>query len=281
MKYLINFLKKQPLLCAVLALIFSMASIQTLDGSESPIGEFMLRLLLSSTCGVFLFLISGDKALQDYFGSTGYVVKVLSVYWITAFLLGGLGLLMLIVDPENTPVYSDWPVRFLVDFFTMLSVGLFEELLFRAVINDGLIYQFRKTKHIFLISAIITSFIFGFVHVFGSFIRGEINTPITIAQAVLKALSCGIFGLNLLIMYWRTRNIWACAVVHGGYDFLASFSDNIVVSETPVGGYVDADAGMEIVITYVIQTIVELIIFVTVWKKVGKKIDFEKIRKEW
>lgn len=281
MKYLLDFLKKQPLVCGILALIFSMASIMTLDGGSSPIGDFMLRLLLSGTCGVFLFLISEDKAIRDYSETTGYVVKVLSVYWIIAFLFGGLGILALITDPQNVKVYNDWAVRLLVDFFTYFSVGLFEEMLFRAVLNDALIYQFRNTKHIFLLSAVVTSLVFGGVHIFGSVLDGEVNTPITIAQAVLKTVSCGVFGLNLLIMYWKTRNIWACAVVHGGYDFLTCVSDSIVISEQTETGYVNEDSGMTTIIIYSVQTIIELIILAVVWKKAGKKIDFEKIRKEW
>ena len=30
-------------------------------------------------------------------------------------------------------------------------------------------------------------------------------------------LEASFFGLALLILYWKTRNIWACGLAHGGY----------------------------------------------------------------
>ena len=74
MKYAINFLKNQPMICAVFALVVSLMSILSLN-SESMAGHLVQRLLLSGTCAVFLYMISGEKAVQDYFGSTGYVIK--------------------------------------------------------------------------------------------------------------------------------------------------------------------------------------------------------------
>ena len=185
-----------------------------------------------------------------------------------------------ISDP-NTPLIQGWPLQLLTTFFFFIGVGLFEELMFRAIINDALIYQFRNVKHIFLISAIVTSSVFGFVHVFESAITGEINDLATIVQAALKTLSAGIFGLNLLVMYWKTRNIWACAVVHGGYDFLTAYSQAIIQSDTTTGTYVNASHATGSIIAYLVQTVIELIIFIVIWKKIGKTIDFEKIRKEW
>ncbi len=81
MKYAINFLKNQPMICAVFALVVSLMSILSLN-SGSIAGQLVLRLLLSGTCAVFLYMISGEKAVQNYLCSTGYVIKSLSVYWI-------------------------------------------------------------------------------------------------------------------------------------------------------------------------------------------------------
>ena len=53
--------------------------------------------------------------------------------------------------------------------------------------------------------------------------------------------ACAIFGLALLLLYWKTRNIWACAIVHGLFDFFPSISGAIYnsgVEET--SGYVAA-----------------------------------------
>ena len=245
----------------------------------TPTGDLLLRLLFSGTCGVFLYLISGEKAVRDYSGSTAYVIKTLSVYWIILGLLGCLSVLPAFFI-DDTEFYSDWYFRLITNIFFYLSVGLFEELLFRAIINDALIYQFRNVKHIFLISGILTSFVFGFAHVFQVFLVGDVDSGIEAAQAVMKIISTAVFGLNPLVMYWKTRNIWACAVVHGGFDFFSSISTSIIVSENPES-YVNASGGMGLVIAYAIQTLIEFIVFIVVWNKIGKKIDFEKLREEW
>ena len=126
----------------------------------------------------------------------------------------------------------------------------------------------------------MTSFLFGFAHVFQVFLVGDVDSGLEVAQAVMKTISSAVFGLNLLVMYWKTRNIWACAVVHGGFDFFSSISTSIIVSENPES-YVNASGGMGLVIAYAIQTLIELIVFIVVWNKIGKKIDFEKLREEW
>ena len=56
---------------------------------------------------------------------------------------------------------------------------------------------------------------------------GAAETTASPAQAVLKTVSCAIFGLALLLLYWKTRNIWACAIVHGLFDFFPSISGAI------------------------------------------------------
>ena len=82
-------------------------------------------------------------------------------------------------------------------------------------------------------------------------------------------------------MYWKTRNIWACALVHAIYDFLLSLSMAFFQIE-PVTSYVKTgDVGLAGLIVMSIQTIVAVIICIVVWKKVGKNIDFEEMRQNW
>ena len=102
-----------------------------------------------------------------------------------------------------------------------ISVGLFEELAFRAVINDAIIYKFREKKYVFVLSAVVSSLVFGAAHIVGEF---DATSAIAWGQAVAKTLESGVFGLALLILYWKTRNIWACGVAHGLFDFFAGYT---------------------------------------------------------
>lgn len=53
----------------------------------------------------------------------------------------------------------------------MFFVGLFEELTYRALINDAILYQYREKKGVFVAIAIVSSFIFGIIHILGADIR--------------------------------------------------------------------------------------------------------------
>ena len=101
------------------------------------------------------------------------------------------------------------------------------------------------------------------------------------AQAAGKTISCGVFGLAILILYWKTRNIWACGIIHGVYDFLLSLSMCIFQSETKITYVMGDEFAKPVLIVYGITTLIELFILLFVWRKVGRKIDFQKIRENW
>ena len=161
----------------------------------------------------------------------------------------------------------------LILFLMFMAVGQFEELAFRAVINDAIIYKFRNWKYVFVLSAVVTSIVFGAVHVVGF----EATSYLAWLQAIGKTLSAGVLGLALLILYWKTRNIWACGIVHGLYDFLASYSMG-VFENPPLSHYtyvVSDESAMQAIILYSVFTVLEGIVTLIIWKKIGKKIDFK------
>ena len=110
----------------------------------------------------------------------------------------------------------------------------------------------------------------------------DLSSPIAWAQAAGKTVSCAVFGLAILILYWKTRNIWACGIIHGVYDFLLSVSMCIFQSDTQRLTYVMPDEyGKPVLIVYGITTLIELLILLFVWMKVGRKIDYKEIRENW
>ena len=98
---------------------------------------------------------------------------------------------------EGTPLLDGWLYNFAVTLFEMLFVGLFEEIAFRALINDAIIYQFRKFKYVWVLAAVVSSFIFGYVHV----MYEPLNSPLMVGQVVGKTISTGLFGLASLYMF--------------------------------------------------------------------------------
>ncbi len=273
MKHFLNFLKKQPLLTGALAIVVALISIHFVPAS-GLLATGLLRLLLSATMAFFLYLISGEKTLDKCGHDVGYTIKVMMPYIIFAA-LGGV--FSMISAFSSCPLQTDWYTRLPILFFTMMFIGIFEEVAFRAIINDAIVYQFRNSKYVFVLSAIAVTFLFGYGHV----AFADVSTPLMFGQAVAKILSSGLFGLALLFLYWKTRNIWACAIVHGLYDFMLSLS-TAFFQVPSLQGYVHAGAiGTAALIVMSVQIVFAVIICIVVWKKVGRSIDFEEMRLSW
>ena len=272
LKKYIDFLKKHPLITAVIAIVYAMVCLHALK-SDNNFNALVLRSLLCGAMAFFLYQISGEKTLTSYYNSTWYVIKIGIGFWIVAFIMGFFGLL---VSSDN-PVQENILLNTITLFFLFLFVGLFEEMAFRAIINDAIIYQFRDKKYVFVLSALTSFLAFGIAHIVGT----DLSTPMAVLQAIGKIAQTGIFGLSLLFLYWKTRNIWACGVVHGVYDFLLSMRDCLFVSPQIDSYIASGDQGKAFVLVYCFFTLIGLFIFWSIYRKIGKKIDYEKIREEW
>ena len=275
LKKYIEFLKRSPILTATICIVYVCVCF-TYVKSSSNFAFFLVRTMLCGAVCFFLYQISGDKTLTSCYNSTGYVLKHASGFIIVSAILGSLMVISNI--QEKTPLVDN-PIKEIIILFLMyMAVGLFEELAFRAVINDAIIYKWRDWKWVFVLSAVVSSVVFGAVHVLGF----DIFSPVAWGQAVGKTLEAGIMGLGLLILYWKTRNIWACGIVHGLFDFLTDFSSGLFIQKDVIHGYVrSGSAGAYAILLYVGLAAIEAIIVFIIWRTAGKTVDFNKIRKEW
>ena len=279
MRKLIDYMMTHPLFAGIAGIMVAIFSIKCCNTAGDSLSEGILRMLLVGTMAFFLYFVSREKTLQKCGVETGYVVKVMSPLLITAAILGGLGTASGLT--QHTPLRPDWIANFFLVLFEMLFVGLFEETAFRALINDSIVYQFRSFKHVFLLSAILSSLIFGYVHVM--FV--PVNSPIIAGQVVGKTISTALFGLASLFLYWKTRNIWACGLLHGHgmFDFLTSLPSILFVEEQAANSSyaVEGSEGIVVIVVYVIDIVINGLICLQIWKKIGKTMDFEEMRENW
>ena len=115
-------------------------------------------------------------------------------------------------------------VNMSIDFFEVLAlllftlaVGIFEELLCRGWILNGFLEKFENSRKNIILSILISSFIFGIIHIL-NFFAGQ-PLVFTIGQ-IIGAISMGI---ALGAIYYRTKNIWTVAFIHGFWDFAIFF----------------------------------------------------------
>ncbi|MBR0365599.1 MAG: CPBP family intramembrane metalloprotease [Clostridia bacterium] len=276
MRKVIDLMKSHPMITGIIGVTVGVAATKVF--AMDTIGKIaFMRILLTLTMCVFVYLISGERSFLNCHTTTGYVFRwgLLTIIPELILLLGFIAMLV----SGNTSIAPGWPLRVLLAACACVFVGLFEELTFRVTINDALLYRFRNSKRIFVWIAIISGFVFGAVHV----ISGSIfSSLVSLGMAALKILSSGLTGACWLILYWKTRNLWGIALVHGLCDFTTFLQSALTEANASIGGaenYASADPsgfGM-----YLFQIVFGIIFVVILWKKVGKTIDFEEIRKTW
>ena len=110
-----------------------------------------------------------------------------------------------------------------------------------------------------------------------------ISSPLMAGQVAGKTISTGLFGLASLFLYWKTRNIWALGLLHGLFDFLISLPGVLFVrQQAQLTSYaVEGPTGILVIVVYAINILVNGIICLVIWRKVGKTLDFEEMRETW
>ena len=134
-----------------------------------------------------------------------------------------------------------------------LAVGFFEEMAFRSVVMLGIMENRRKNKKDIVIAVVISSIVFGLVHLINLFISPS-------GMVILQILYSALIGAMCSVVLLLTRNIWVCVALHGLFNFSGA-----IVSECGTGrGFFD-DIPTQIV-TAVIAIIV-IVIYVICFVK--------------
>ena len=94
-----------------------------------------------------------------------------------------------------------------------ISVGLFEEFVFRGVVFSALASLFPKDRTGLMKTFVISSVLFGVVHLSNLF--GGAGLIPTLLQVVYTTLMGGVFAFVLI----KTQNLFCCAFVHALYNF--------------------------------------------------------------
>ena len=91
---------------------------------------------------------------------------------------------------------------YLTMFSTLIYAPIVEELVFR-----GVFYRALRPRLSCLSSALISAFLFGFVHVFFSLLTGNFND-------LIYLLSYGLIGFYLAVAYEKSETIFGSMIFH-------------------------------------------------------------------
>jgi hypothetical protein len=127
----------------------------------------------------------------------------------------GLGLV------SNWTTYTSSDTDTLVLFLSsVLLVGAAEELVFRGLLFPILLRIWCKRKNALVLSAIVSSLVFGLVHLVNLFQQPE--NVVGILSQVFFACAIGVFFAGLLL---RTGNMFLPILVHAGINFAFGSSE--------------------------------------------------------
>ena len=107
-----------------------------------------------------------------------------------------------------------------------MSVGFYEEFIFRGVAFPMLISAFKKNKRTILISAVLSSLIFGLVHYIN--LIGDPDNFAGITNQVFFATAIGVFFCGIMV---RTESIVVPVVLHTLVNFGFGSAELIEVAE--------------------------------------------------
>ena len=259
-----EFMRKQPILVALVCLGIGIVAIK-LPVYSIP-GLSVVRFVMTAILfGVITVMGGGGSLLRVREGAADTLRK--SVYpLILAFLVGGLMVMAAVFGNNvNTEGLAAKEIKYLV---LCASIGLFEESLFRGVLFSGLLRKMGSTQKGILGAVLLSSLIFGFIHV-ENYVFGGSYDLVGCVQAVLKILQSGALGFLLAALYMKNKNIWMIALVHGLNDFFPMQA--AIIGSASLGNYVGSGTegvGLSVVyLVYFLLYIPMIVLSVRIIKK--------------
>ena len=143
----------------------------------------------------------------------------------------------------------DKPIDFLLFGLYCLSVGLFEECIFRGVIFTVVAGLFSKDKKGLLFTFVCSSAVFGIAHIFNG----------SILQVGYTILTGGLFAFAMM----KTKNIFCAAFVHALYNFGGLLFETS--ERFGLGNGVVFDTGT-VITMLVVSLVLGVFILYSVWK---------------
>ncbi len=147
--------------------------------------------------------------------------------------------LELTVPESGLEIEVPWKIAVFVA--TVFLIGFTEETFFRGIISN-LFYDKHATDKAGVWTAVIGSgFVFGLMHL-GNCLSGLVVTangvyfePSIVVGSLVQTASACVMGMALTAIYYRCRNIWALAFVHGFIDLCAAFTSGVTKGGSLVG----------------------------------------------
>lgn len=270
------YIKKHPAVLCISGLVAVWVAVRMLPkiscgGLTVGVNEAVSALLVY----LVYWILMGERDLKPDFRGFRYGFSVMKYLFVILAALALFNIVQFVIaalQPESGASL----IPLLNSVIACSFVGIVEEFSFRGMVFGGLCSCFGRTRKSIIVSALLSSFLFGFIHVASEFFSGEIKSALEIAMAAGKTVQAGLIGFLFAIIYIRTRSIWTVALLHGLND-LFPFLMNISKEMTEKPKYIlstgDADAyvAWAFALAYVVLIIISLPAVLRGMRELGKE----------
>lgn len=212
----------------------------------------LIRLLLTAVLVYPAYVLGGSadfKRVTSEFRNSFRSAKVILIFTKVIFIVFGICIIIAWSELPGCSVSS-----ILRLFFLCITVGLFEELMFRIVLTKTIFTLTKGSKKAWIISGAVSSLLFGYMHVMLNMYFGMSGNELI--QAIAKTLSTASFGFLLFTVYTRHTNFYAIASLHALYDFVPLLASILIKGEITDMEYVTPDASTETLIIMIVTSLV-------------------------
>ena len=189
-----EFLRKHPFLVSLIGL--SIALVVLFVPVKGIFLQAVERLILFAIMIDVMHIMGAKDSPTSMKGFKYSMRKALYVIILEV----GIGILALLSAVNKNGIPEDIISRELKYLILCISIGLFEEVLFRGVVLGGLLRKMGGTQKGLIDAAVISSLIFGFLHIIFYIIGGSHNILGNV-QAIMKTLQVGRRGKSCVKRY--------------------------------------------------------------------------------
>ena len=227
---MIRFRERHPLLASLLVLAAMLAGMliggiiggiaMVIPPLEDLLGEYGIQLVVELCMLAVMVGITFLMRMSRVFTCRGrgfWKSMIPAAVILGFYAVAGLESLVFCVgSPLQRPMYI------LLFVLCMAAVGITEELTFRGLIAGILYDKYGATPAGVWLSVVASSLLFGVLH-----LSNAVGGAADLSGVLIQMVGAIALGMCLAALYFRCRNLWAVAAVHGFMDFCALLSSGI------------------------------------------------------
>ena len=193
-----------------------------LDATDAIVASAIVRTVVSVTCFIALgggrWLRFDGRAIRDTwsFAKPLIIINLVLGFFIGLGVLGGL-------LNETINLEDFVKIGCFVTVFCLV-IGINEEAMFRGLVFGGLLAKLGGTKGGVLGAAIISSLVFGYMHVIFDL---DFRSYYSIGMGLMKTLETGMFAFILCVPALKGQNLWGAITTHAFFDWIIMCGNSI------------------------------------------------------